>query len=94
MSNTTEKNGYIVVVEERKAGGQYVEIKNRFFLHFRHAYNYVQICAEVFLDDASSAIITSDMKKELDHGDAITFSDARTSPYLITVKTGSVYEQI
>ena len=61
MSNTTEKNGYIVVVEERKAGGAYVEIKNRFFLHFRHAYHYLQTCAEVFLDDeANNLFITSD----------------------------------
>ena len=95
MSNTTEKNGYIVVVEERKAGGAYVEIKNRFFLHFRHAYHYLQTCAEVFLDDeANNLFITSEMKKELDHGYPITFSDPRTGPYLITIKTASVYEQI
>lgn len=94
MSNTTEKNGYIVVVEERKAGGAYVEIKNRFFLHFRHAYHYVQTCGEVFLDDATNVVIDAEQKRAVDHGEAITFSDARTSPYLITVKRGSVYEQI
>jgi hypothetical protein len=86
-----EKNGYLVVVEERKAGGTYVEIKNRFFLHFRHAYHYVQTCAEVFLDDSNDVLINADGKRLIDTGEAITFSDTRTSSYLITIKRGSVY---
>lgn len=89
---TNEKNGYLVVVEERKAGGAYVEIKNRFFVHFRHAHNYVEICAEVFLDEETSVMINNEVKRSIDHGEAVTFSSARTSPYLITIKTASVYE--
>lgn len=92
MSNSKEKNGYLVVVEERKAGGSYVEIKNRFFVHFRHAYNYLQISAEVFLDDASHVVIGNDDKKALDLGEPFTFSEPRTSPYILTIKTASVYE--
>ena len=86
-----EKNGYLVIVEERKAGGEYVEIKNRFFLHFRHAYHYVQTCAELFLDDSNDVLITNDVKKAIDTGEAMTWADVRTSPYLITIKRGSVY---
>ena len=89
---TNEKNGYLVIVEERKAGGAYVEIKNRFFVHFRHAYNYLLISAEVFLDDASHVVISNELKKELDLGEPMTFSEPRTSPYLLTIKTASVYE--
>lgn len=92
MSNTKEKNGYLVVVEERKAGGAYVEIKNRFFVHFRHAHHYLLTCAEVFLDEETSVVITNEVKRCIDQGEALTVASARTSPYLITIKTASVYE--
>jgi hypothetical protein len=91
MSNTNEKYGYMVTVEERKAGGAYVEIKNRFFVHFRHAHHYLLTCAELFLEDSSQIIITNEVKKELDLGTPLTFADPRTSPYLLTIKTASVY---